>query len=1047
MCCPNGKISGSVMNKMKTVIKKNRSALLFAFVLFSLFLAICAFGLRYRLKGVLPVTKGSAYAVVPREEFTNEKGNRISGLEYDEKSGTLTATGAECFIVIGDRDILDSVLKTITLNISDFGDKKVETKLYLLDTYQRYDFELHNGECTVQIKPGSNDGKNPVLIRIDLPLDIGDSIKVESVSFNEPVAFQNAVKVESENIVGKLLVPTAFLLSAVFFLFLGKRSEKPLPDVYITLLGSGLISVFLHLLKAPQIFVLLFSVISAIAFFEILFYFFTKYVTESILKLKFINVKHICVTLLAVGLYMLFFVNNLIFFAIVLYSLYLVGRLCNVKTLSAKKTVVACVCATVSAVILFFTFAAIPWLKDIFGSFNGNGARAYYLAGSFYAALCACLLYFASCEKEFIKNGIKGIGVCLPFAVSSAFASLYGEYSSLSLFLTFAFGGIIEIVLLLRKKEDKQPDAEDKQTLDFGFAVNLSVMQLIFIALTVFFEVMVKAMLCDMSSEEIGGHLKEFVFSPVFIYNILLLNLCYGVITSLIGRGIGNIIFFLVNVVFFVFNYVKLRYHDTMFHPGDLMQIKDAWAIAMGAITVVHTVLIVICLLFVLFALYLLRKHLKPSIALWSLVVFLSVTAVFCRYTAKEGLADIGITPVDKWLDDEIRMDRQGFYMYTYLNSMTIFDIIPRQPAGYGQEYMAELKREFDSMHNVTYSEQKPDVIMLMLESAFDVESVPGVTLNEEVEENIKKYKKCDLISPRYGGGTANIEFEALTGLSTYFMEDSVVPYVTYWNSEDAYIPGLARQFEANGYDTVAIHPNDEDFYNRKTVYSAMGFDDFVSIEDMPSDIKRNKRGYVYNSEMLNIMYNLIEADESTPLFMFALNIENHNPYDKKDADAKVEATGDNLSENDETELSVYAQSLKSDDKMIGEIIDYMNKTTRPTLLYVWGDHLPGISYLSTGGYINDINNKYTTPIVAYSNYKELEPLPEKITPNQLAVQTLKDAQIEYDSYFDYIYSLRNDHPVIQREFISEEDERLSKYRALQYDILFGNSYIANRKE
>ena len=1000
----------------------------------------------YRKDCTRRLNEENIFVTVPKSDFIDTNGNRISGLEM--RDGVLTATANENFIVIGDRTILDAEIKTITLDVSGF-EGETETKLYLLDTYERYDFPFHNGKCDVRIKEGSNDGAPPALVRIDLPISEGESVTVNSVIFNEPTAYAAAVKDESADMLGRFFAPAAMLLAALYALTAGIRKRRPhIAETAVAFAGTAVCAAWLHF-GHINVYTLAITAFAAILLMESAFYYVTEYALRHLSKLKFIRAKHVFAAFALILGLLLYSRLAPVFLIIAFYPAYLLGWFKGGTGEPQKNVITSMIAAFVCAALCFAAFWRIESVSAVFGALSGSEPKIYLAAGAFLSLLAAACVLASSGAGEFKEHSYDGAFMALPFALGCAFACALGvDISSSSLFIMLAVSFAAGIVFNEYAAQTEVPlgDAvfDGKEVKALLYTV---LMQLVFIALTVFFEIMVNSMLSGMTADEIKEHLHIFLFSPVFLYNILLLNCVYAVIISVIGRGIGNILFSLANLTFFIINYIKLRYHDTMFKPGDIMQIGDALAIIRGAMHMGHMILLALVIAAAVTLAVVFRKHLKPHFSLVLLISSLALTGALFGYISKDRLDDIGITTVDKWLDDKIRMDRQGFYIYTYLNARTIADIIPHTPQGYSREYMQGLKTEFDGLKAQTeVSEQKPDVIMLMLESAFDVEAVPGVTFNKEVETNIKKYRNAEMISPRYGGGTANIEFEALTGFSTYFMENSVVPYVTYWNSEDNYIPSLAWQFGANGYDTVAIHPNDEGFYNRKNVYASMGFDDFVSIEDMPEDIKRNRRGYVYNSEMLNIMFNLIEADDA-PLFMFALNIENHNPYTTKDNNADVEAEGENISESEKTELSVYAQTLSSDDRMIGEIIDYMNKTDRPTILYVWGDHLPALGYFASSGYINEINDKYRTPIIMYSNYKDIEPDAKLVTPNQLAAQAIRDSGIEHDSYFDYIYSLREDHPVIQREFMNGDDDRINKYKMLQYDQLFGENYLEAKRE
>ena len=87
------------------------------------------------------------------------------------------------------------------------------------------------------------------------------------------------------------------------------------------------------------------------------------------------------------------------------------------------------------------------------------------------------------------------------------------------------------------------------------------------------------------------------------------------------------------------------------------------------------------------------------------------------------------------------------------------------------------------------------------------------------------------MFSPEFGGMTANVEFEALTGFSNAFLPYGSIPYQQYVRGP---VPSLATFFRSQGYETTAIHPFEGWFWNRKHVYDAFGFDRFLSIENLP---------------------------------------------------------------------------------------------------------------------------------------------------------------------------------------------------------------------
>lgn len=116
-----------------------------------------------------------------------------------------------------------------------------------------------------------------------------------------------------------------------------------------------------------------------------------------------------------------------------------------------------------------------------------------------------------------------------------------------------------------------------------------------------------------------------------------------------------------------------------------------------------------------------------------------------------------------------------------------------------------------------------------------------------------------------------------------------------------------------------------------------------------------------------------------------------------------------------------------------------------PTVVYVWGDHLPALGMFNN--YLGDAKFKYTVPMIAFSNYTDVEVGCEDISPNQISTQIIKDTGIEHSTYFDYVYSLRKDYPVLQGEWIGDvsDNVEIQRYSYIQYDLLFGKRYLLEK--
>ena len=143
------------------------------------------------------------------------------------------------------------------------------------------------------------------------------------------------------------------------------------------------------------------------------------------------------------------------------------------------------------------------------------------------------------------------------------------------------------------------------------------------------------------------------------------------------------------------------------------------------------------------------------------------------------------------------------------------------------------------------------------------------------------------MFSPEFGGMTANVEFEALTGFSNAFLPYGSIPYQQYVRGP---VPSLANFFRSEGYETTAIHPFEGWFWNREHVYDAFGFDRFLSIEKLPPMASRGP--LVSDDALTDEIIKRADATER-PFFTFAVSLQGHGPYEPnryRDARVKVES-------------------------------------------------------------------------------------------------------------------------------------------------------------
>lgn len=557
--------------------------------------------------------------------------------------------------------------------------------------------------------------------------------------------------------------------------------------------------------------------------------------------------------------------------------------------------------------------------------------------------------------------------------------------------------------------------------------------------------------------------LRGYTSTASFSYNLIFVGILYLLVTSVLGIKPGTLLAALIHIVLLLANYLKLKYFSEPFFPWDLGLIGDAARISGDYISAYTMAAAAAALLagLVLIIMYFKRilKFLKPRPNIAFALVLIVPLVFNLHLLGSGGLKSINV--FRGWYDGINEYVKNGTYVENVLYLQNIKKYINSKPAGYSAEAVRQLEKSYGSVSET--SDLKPDVIVILGETYWDPEKLEGVKFNKEVAENLRKYQSGTMISPAFGGGTANVEFEMLTGFSNFFFNQSIIPYNVYFKHST---PGVVSAFKDNGYAAVALHPNTGDFYNRNNVYNYLGFDEFKDIKslDRPGAYKGNHMSD--DSLVDDIAGVLKEKDE--PAFVLGITMQNHDPFTSNiknyGSAREIEVESDKLDDAEKDVLANFAQGVYDEDKALGKLIEIARKNDRPTLIYLFGDHLPRLGVGLPGGNY-DIFNKlgftdgrtdprtdkkfYELPYVAWSSYKDLPKIDTPITPNQLAIEILRDSGIKYPSYFNSLLELRKTHPYLSSYLDSKEelanDKTVQDYYMIQYDIMFGKQYLTGK--
>lgn len=291
---------------------------------------------------------------------------------------------------------------------------------------------------------------------------------------------------------------------------------------------------------------------------------------------------------------------------------------------------------------------------------------------------------------------------------------------------------------------------------------------------------------------------------------------------------------------------------------------------------------------------------------------------------------------------------RQGF-LPCFISSAQA--IAPRKPAGYSvggaEELLARYASAYDADAGATperaqaagqFDTEKPTVIAIMNETFSDLSIYQNMHADYQGPEFFKSLgdalQRGRLFVSAYGGGTANSEFEFLTGNSMANLGSGVYPYTIYDLSK---AENLAAQFKSLGYDTTAMHPNHATNWNRENVYKQFGFDRFLSIGDFEG--AETLRGMVTDRATYDKVLDLL-ASNGDPQFIFDVTMQNHSGYDTGLLPAGIQQSYyiDGVSRPDVNE---YLSLIKESDDALRYFINRLRALDRKVVVVFFGDHQP----------------------------------------------------------------------------------------------------------
>lgn len=382
------------------------------------------------------------------------------------------------------------------------------------------------------------------------------------------------------------------------------------------------------------------------------------------------------------------------------------------------------------------------------------------------------------------------------------------------------------------------------------------------------------------------------------------------------------------------------------------------------------------------------------------------------------------------------------------------------EPKGYSKAKIAELTQKYQEIaEEINQNRSGPikntNIIYIMNESFSDPLALNGMEIAKDpiplTRHLMENNRSGSILSQGYGGGTANIEFEALTGFSMEPMNPQLTTPYTQLLAKVTNFPSIISYLNEQNYQTTAIHPYNTSMYKRQNVYQSLGFQNFINEDTMKNTEKMESNPYISDKAAYQEVLDTLEASKGSN-FIHLVTMQNHMPYGSKYVSSEYEVSG---TENDQI-TSNYLKDLSYSDQALDNFIKQIDQLAEPTIVIFWGDHLPSV-YGDVIFNQNSLDKMHETPLLIYSNVNKKDKELGMISPIYFAPELLEVANADITGFYALLNQLQSNLPAFEKEMYLEKNaEKMKKsanelsqetqalladYYMIQYDITTGKKY------
>ncbi|WP_019768985.1 LTA synthase family protein [Streptococcus sobrinus] len=560
-----------------------------------------------------------------------------------------------------------------------------------------------------------------------------------------------------------------------------------------------------------------------------------------------------------------------------------------------------------------------------------------------------------------------------------------------------------------------------------------------------------------------GKILGRYIFPGAVAYQILVIALVNVIFYMVVNRYlIATTILIALGTTLSVANQIKYSMRNEPVLFSDLSWLKDI-RMLLSYIDVSTIFFAIFGIVVLAAATYFLWKllsfkdtinsdwRMRVVVTLPILILFTVTLSIFSQQDNGQIAKNIPIlsklnnTENIEWMGQSV-VARERSLMFLWTKQLTSSKM--ERPSGYSKSAMDKIAKNYTKKAQTINKSRKGDisdqtVIFVLSESFADPSRLSDVSLNRDPIPYIKSVKQNNtsglMKSDSYGGGTANMEFQTLTGLPMYNISSSISTIYSEVVPEMSRVPSISDSYSSR--DKIAIHLGDANTYSRKSVYRRLGFDKFIAATGGTEKAKHLGTLGVYPSDANTYQTVMDNLNPSRNQFFSVITYQNHTPWDYTD-DSPYGGSGDGFDPAENSYADNYAKELKQTDDATKDWLSKLSKIDKKITVVFYGDHLPGFYPEKT--FKDNPKSQYQTDYFIWSNYPTPKQNHPYVNSSDFPAELLLATSTKVSPYQALLTEVL-DNASVDKEHKNKEQKKIAEdLKLVEYDLISGKGYLAN---